>query len=183
MGKKLPTPKKAALLTPASAHPDDRRCVAAFNSCIDLDKYKALPDKVKQRIKKLFEMNRVRPVCFFAERGMGLKVYEDVRLIKDKGQSEWNSDEVDVPDNVDVRVAISPHWIRCPKELWEQNLQKKYLVMDARGNKFFEDYDDDVDDVNSAVDWTSQRNEACVYGTVEQAAEVASKVKGIVIEQ
>jgi len=106
----------------------DQQVVAAFNSCFDLEKYKALPPRVKSRFKTLLLHHRIKPVCFFEEEGFGLRVYHEIA-----GNFEFqeDGDEVKPTDALGAwEVDVDGSWMRCPAKLWEEKKEevKEWVV-------------------------------------------------------
>ena len=169
----------------------DQQVVSAFNACLDLDKWQALPHSVKSRFKELLRCNRVKMVCFSDALGMGLRVYTDMTGMT----INVNSDEAELVltgDN-DGRVDLDGHWVRCPPKPLEEseNEQKVWIVANARGvsyvgerSVYSPDDDDDVDEDEDRTYphpmWRPTRGGAKKM-TKAEAEKWAAAVKGVVL--
>lgn len=134
----------------------DQQVVAAFNDCLDLAKYRALPVYVRNRFEVLLCKNRVKAVCFMSQLGLGLRVYCD-RPMPNCEQG----DELVQPllaHGVSV-VDEDGHWLRCPAELFTTPPPppEKFLIMNERGTQYYsrdttrDDYEDDGDNDDETV--------------------------------
>jgi len=116
----------------------DIQCVAALNSCIDLEKYNKLPGNVQSRIESLLCHHRIKMVCFFSTVGFGLRVHREEISMDFSGDEASPKTEGDSAQLVDV----NGYWVRCPKELWNKKGQVDYLVLNEDGTKYFYEEED-----------------------------------------
>ena len=176
----------------------DQEVTAALNFCLDLEKFRALPGPVKDRIRSLVTKNRIKPVCFFEQQGFGLRVYREAVNYQHDG-----GDEVELVDRPGLppqpqRVDLDGSWVRCPAAVWEKaHAEKtaaaeglKYGVMNGRGTKFVRNTTVMstilLADSESDVEWT-QANTAGSRSVAAKmskatAQQVADAIKGIVVE-
>lgn len=164
----------------------DIECVAALNGCIDLAKWNSLPEPIKVRVKDLFKHHRLKMVCFFPEQGFGLRVYND----GEEYNLEWNGDEATAapkPGQSRARIDLDGCWVRCPKELYNPESKKEWIITDSKAKKFY-DYEPDWNGVKSNVvdgpdsDVWNIRAAATKFQDKAQAEKIASKINGIVVE-
>jgi hypothetical protein len=139
----------------------DPMVVAAFNSCFDSEKWQALPERVRDRLKVLLDHHRLKFVCFSDELGLGLRVYNEGT------DWQWESDEA--TGQLTSEVDTSGHWVRCPKELWEQfNVQPpapKYMIRKPDGTQFLQEEDANYD----TADWGTFRSSGLRFDSREEA--------------
>src|SRR6185503_15826256 len=158
----------------------------------DLDKWKALPSSIQNRLIELLKHHRLGIVCFMGECGLGLRVYKDFP----DGKLIIGGDEVtctkDKTKKGELSVNLSGWWMRCPAYLYtdEEKEVKNYLVMDDFGRKYFrrweslhdededsdeEDVDDDPQPGNRRANWTTVRSLALRL-TEADAQEIVAEV-------
>jgi hypothetical protein len=147
---------------------NDLQVVAAFNSCLNMEAWNDLPMHVKNRFKELLRKNRLKMVCFSDELGLGLRVYADP-----VNAFEFSGDEAELTaGDFTAAFDLDGHWVRCPKSLWEEAKQPKWLVLNETGTRFYADSDDsdpdeDEDDENED---TEHKSEPRAYWTYRSGA-------------
>ena len=195
-----------------SKKPTDQECVSAFNDCVDLAKYRNLPQYVRNRLPALLKHRRLGLVCFSEHMGFGLKVFGDETGVNVVNYGTKGGDECELGDRGDKSgcLVLTGYWLRCPPAPLPapepEAPQVKLLVMNARGARFLrrldlvrpnpdEDVEDEVlvRDVSrvSAVpvsqrydpQWTGSRLSAKVFTSRETAEEFAAAVKGVVVQR
>lgn len=164
---------------------NDVQVVAAFNSCLDLEKWTALPDSVRGRFKNLLQYHRVKMVCFSDELGVGLRTY------RDRGEFDYDddSDETTLKSGEGL-MDLNGLWIRCPASEWEKANLPQFMVMNAKGTALLRDYNEDLDDDGETekILWTTgttgmnRTTRATRFDTREEAEARAKEVGGVVIE-
>lgn len=170
---------------------NDRLVVAAFNSCIDLTKYNALPPEVKTRFKDLMRAHRVKMVCFAPTFGFGLKVYQEEHAILD-----YSDDEVELKAHTMTdrfQVDLEGAWMRCPPAAWADAVtkpleEKLWLVANESCSRFvgpdhdadWETADDQSMFLPAECDWKVGRSSGKLF-TKTEAEEFAKRVRGGVV--
>lgn len=163
---------------------NDQEVVAAFNSCIDLDKWVDLPEGVKLRFKELHNHLRVRIVCFFSECGFGLRVWDD------KINGEFDNDEViKTTGNKSDKVDIDGSYLRCPAIIYttEPVDPKEFIVGDERGRRWLRSEttiatsEESEEEDEPRPEWTTIRNQGKKF-TKAEAIRIAERVKGVVLK-
>lgn len=179
----------------------DHVVVAAFNGCVDLNKWKDLPLAVKERFTRLLCHNRVKAVCFFNEVGFGLRIYReqiDKLKLEHDGGDEFDTAHVTTALHVDLEGS----WMRCPASLWEDQkktnkLKLDRVVMDEFGIMYFTGWDavvkeeedvEESDEGDNTEDTTKQQKpkwrvnrRGAMRMTLEEATKVAAKIPGSMI--
>lgn len=176
-------PRKGTVKKTAPTRPSDQQVVAAFNSCIDLEKFRGLPLSVRDRIKNLLCHHRMKPVCFFDALGFGLRVYEEPKNITfDGDECEHNPDG---GGHNFFQVDVNGRWMRCPASLWTDNQVNKWIVADEYAKRYVGvDYNLFDDDEESDFDWCLVRNTNInkVFTDYDEAERVRKACKGIIIK-
>lgn len=158
---------------------NDQEVVAAFNSCLDLEKFRDLPDEIKKRIKELFLHHRVKMVCFFPDEGFGLRVYNDEAQFHIGFQEEGDEATVQSKDGENqARIDLEGYWVRCPSKLYAQ--KKEYVITDQKARKFWRQVYDENED-RDVDDWY-HRADAKILTDKDEADAIAKRVNGIVVE-
>lgn len=184
----------------------DPQVVAAFNSCLDLAKWNALPRKVRARFECLMKHHRVKFVCFSGELGLGLRVFTDqayLPLVPNFGNQHFaDTDEVYVLSDAKAAedlnsVDLEGHWLRCPPALYTERTvpDGPWLVMNDKGTKYVgRSFDFDPSNAAEEVgntdvtpsddpdaDWRGVRTSAYKFGSREAADKAAKVFKGVVV--
>lgn len=159
----------------------DAEVVAAFNSCIDLQKAAALPTAVFNRFKILMRHHRVKAVCFFPETGFGLKVHNDTQEL----ETMYDGDEATVkarPETLGT-VDLSGHWVRCPASMWTEKLtnMNAFLIMNKTGLRYYDGLGS-RDNLHDGENWTSRRSSARRFKDKLEAQALAQRCEGVVVE-
>jgi hypothetical protein len=161
----------------------DRDVVCAFNSCLDMAKWKDLPDAVRERFRHLLQHNRIKMVCFSNELGVGLRVYQDqdcMNVTFDDGDECAPGEGGLEKGDKAGRVDIAGSWMRCPGSEWK--VTEEFLVMDGFGRKFVgPTYGTEDAEEDDPYDWRQSRASAKRFNK-EMAEAVAAEVKGVVVK-
>lgn len=170
----------------------DQEVMAAFNSCLDLEKYKALPDVIKNRIPALFRAHRVKPVCFMEDCGLGLRVYIDaLSVVYDDDEVSIDGEFVGTSSADKGQVDTDGAWLRCPPSLYVE--KQEWIVLNEYGRSVIQivEPDEDQDDPTGLelpsdpkkrrYLWKS-RHCATVFPTREEADQVAKLIHGVVVK-
>ena len=159
---------------------NDVQVVAAFNSCLDLTKWNALPYGVKDRFKNLLRHNRVKMVCFADELGVGLRIYRDGEHWETDG-----GDEATLKQGVtEAEVDLDGFWVRCPTKMWDDLVNtpppEQFMVMHGHGGRY---YPKNLvgKDLSIYAQWGSVRSMGQKFDSREAAQEVADQWGGVVV--
>lgn len=96
------------------------KIVSLLNHLFNIEAFDKLPNTIKNKIKDLFKMNRLKLVCFSDKLGFGLKTHVgEYKVDDDSFPGEVATLAKDYKPINDFEVA----WIKCPRELVVNALQ------------------------------------------------------------
>lgn len=160
---------------------NDQMVVAAFNSCLDLNKWNTLPSNIRNRFGALLRGHRLKFVCFSKQLGLGLKVYNEPGT----DESPEGSDEALM--GTLQQVDLDGRWVRCPGSMYVEN--EEYLVLNETGTKYLiTNVTDPSYDEGDLIEWTtstmsSSRTRARTFTSKAIAQNAATIIKGVVIKK
>lgn len=170
----------------------DQEVLAAFNSCLDLQKYRELPGVIQDRLCELFRAHRIKPVCFMSTCGLGLRVYIDaMNVLRSGDEVELTTAEYKGQSPAEKgRVDTSGSWLRCPPELYLKKEDFHILSQNGRLCVQIVEHDEDDDDQLEIVgddkeryyEWKHNRAYATNITSRADADFIAKAVNGIVVK-
>jgi hypothetical protein len=158
----------------------DPQVVSAFNTCFDLEKWRALPTAVRDRAERLFTNHRIKMCCWFDQDGFALRVFCDRLNLTAPADRIPSGDTVKLGEgSLPNKVDLDARFLKCPAG--DFAVKEEWLVKDDRGEQFL--VADEDEDSEGEYLWSSLKREAVVFDSRDDANTAACKMNGVVVKK